>query len=192
MAFEAAHGSVTHWGILNRSAFVEWSLSYYLRLRVFLRFLCWWKQIMEALYCCGAGSGPRSLGVTSSTPSKLVVSMWGHRAGDCTVSASDHRPEKSASEVNCLWWENGILPPLSPDGCEREAALTVARTFGVAEGGAERRRSHVGKGGGSFCSRARFPSNIHHPIQNTFLHRNACFSIYFIPTFLHFSLLFLY
>ena len=63
-----------------------------------------------------------------------------------------------------LWWENGILPSLPPDGCECEVALTVAPMFGVAEGGAKQRRSHVEKGEGSFCSCACFPFIIIHPI----------------------------
>ena len=96
--------------------------------------------------------------------------------------------------MNPVWWENGILPPLQPDGCESEVALTVARTFGVAEGGAEQRRSHVGKGEGSFCLCVRFPFIIIHSYNTRFLHCDACFfsSIYFTPTFLHFSLPFLY
>ena len=59
----------------------------------------------------------------------------------------------------------------------------MARAFGLAEGGAERGRSHVGKGGGSFCSHACFPSIIHHPILNTcfFIAMLVFLSILFLP-----------
>ena len=79
-----------------------------------------------------------------------------------------------------LWWENGILPPLPPDGCESEVALTVARMFGVAEGGAEQRRSHVGKGEGSFCLYARFPFIIIHSYNTRFFTSRRLFFFFYL------------
>ena len=119
-------------------------------------------------------SSCRSASATISSQSNLSLLIPGSKA--CLSSG-----------CITLWWENGILPPLPPDGCECEVALTVARTFGVAEGGVKQRRSHVGKGEGSFCSCARFPFIIipFHPILTTHVFFYIATLVFFLLSILH-------
>ena len=85
-----------------------------------------------------------------------------------------------------LWWENGILPPLPPDGCRCEVALTVARTFGVAEGGGSKEGVTWARGKDLFVlTRAFLSSSIPSHSYNTrfFTSRRLFFFLYLFYTY---------